>query len=72
MESLRKVLGASGLQIAVVVAGGYACDRADISVLSGPAPGQATTYLLGKDGSVVLETFGLPPALTLARFQVDR
>lgn len=72
MESVRKVSGPTGLQIAVVVAGTYACDRADILVLSGAAPGQATTYLLGTDGTVVLETFGLPPALTLARFQVDR
>jgi hypothetical protein len=52
---------------AVVVDGPFTSESATIPVLSGKAPGPATTYLIGPDGVVRLETFGLPPVRALQR-----
>jgi hypothetical protein len=38
---------------------------ATFPILSGPSPGPATTYLVGPQGVVVLETFGMPPLRAL-------
>ena len=64
IESLavaRDILARPDLLFAVVVEGPYACESAPFPVLRGKAPGPATTYLVGADGKVVLETVGMPP-----------
>jgi hypothetical protein len=38
---------------------------APFPVLSGRSPGPGTTYLVGPQGAVVLETFGMPPLRAL-------
>jgi len=63
----RELAADKRLVLAVVVNGGTAAEGAPIPVLSGQAPATATTYVLGGDGKVVFETFGLPPLVTLQR-----
>lgn len=55
---------------AVVVDGVPACANTDIPVFSGKAPGPATTYVVAADGTVALETFGLPPVRVLQQLIV--
>lgn len=52
---------------AVVVEGVFVCEEAAIPVLTGRAPAPATTYLIGRDGRVTFETFGMPPLAALHR-----
>ena len=67
LVAAHKFVGDERLLLAVVVNGGTATEGAPIPVLSGHAPATATTYVLGGDGKVVFETFGLPPLITLRR-----
>ena len=67
LVAAHKLVADERLLLAVVVNGGTAAEGAPIPVLSGQAPATATTYLVGGDGKVVLETFGLPPLVTLRR-----
>ena len=61
LAAARDMLPPGDLLWVMVVDGGYACDDAPILVLAGRAPGPGSTYLVGSDGKVVLETFGMPP-----------
>ncbi len=65
VDKIRRETPASNWLLAVVVDGLYNCDSTDTLVLSGTAPGEATTYLLDTEGKVALETFGLPPLRAL-------
>jgi len=56
----------SGIGFAVVVDGAYSGDSA-CPVFSGTAPGLATTYIVGADDTVLLETAGMPPLRALRR-----
>jgi len=58
----REILAGKEMLFAVVAHGRYDCNSAPIPVLAGAAPTHATTYLVGSDGKVVLEAFGMPPA----------
>jgi hypothetical protein len=61
------VFSKKGVLFAVVVDGPYTGGSAPFPVLSGRSPGRATTYVVGSDGNVVLETFGMPPVRALQR-----
>lgn len=63
LAHVRDLLGRANIVFAVVVDGTIACPETDIPILRGSAPSSATTYLLDTDGTVVLETFGLPPVM---------
>ena len=66
MTTARKLLAGKNIQFVVVVNGSYASDAtAEIPVVSGKAPGPATTYLVDSAGNVCVETFGLPPLRAL-------
>jgi len=67
LVATRDMLADEKLMFALVVDGGSAVEDAPFPVLEGQAPATATTYLLGDDGKVVLETFGLPPFCALRR-----
>lgn len=57
----QELFAGRGLSFHVVVDGDAACETNGIAILSGKAPGVATTYLVDGEGNVVLETFGMPP-----------
>lgn len=57
----RGLFPADTLDLAVVSAGPFSGDSHGIPVLTGQAPGPATTYVVDATGAVTLETFGLPP-----------
>jgi hypothetical protein len=57
----RKHFEDEALVFAVVVDGEVACGESGLPVLRGEAPGSAATYLLDGKGTVLLETFGMPP-----------
>ena len=61
MQEALSILDRPGLLAALVVDGGIACPDVSFPVLKGKAPAAATTYLLDAEGTVILETFGLPP-----------
>jgi hypothetical protein len=52
-------------QLAMVVDGTFAAQSDHVAILRGQAPGPARTYLVGRDGRVVLETVGMPPLRAL-------
>ena len=63
-EALQKavtILDRPELLVALIVDGDTPCPNVSFPVLKGEAPTPATTYLLDADGTVMLETFGLPP-----------
>jgi len=62
---LRTVLGPDAFTVAAVVHGAFNGSAEGAPVLSGRAPGVATTYLLDRAGIVTLETFGMPPLRAL-------
>ncbi|MDQ1255485.1 MAG: Carboxypeptidase regulatory-like protein [Candidatus Hydrogenedentes bacterium] len=62
----QRVLGCAELLCALVVKGSYTPEGLpQIPILAGQAPASATTYLIGRDGKVTLETFGMPPLRAL-------
>lgn len=61
MQEAMKVLNRPQLHFALIVDGDTACPDVSFPILKGEAPAEATTYLLDAEGTVVLETFGLPP-----------
>lgn len=66
MTSAKDLLAPASILFAVVVDGPCDVKNARIPVLSGKAPGAASTYVTGADGKVVLETFGMPPLRVLS------
>ncbi len=62
----HRIFSSKGIGFAVVMDGvpGEPI-AAPFPVLSGRSPGPATTYLVGPEGNVVLETFGMPPLRAL-------
>ncbi len=62
---LRTVLGPDAIMVAAVVHGAFSGSAEGAPVLSGRAPGVATTYILDRAGIVTLETFGMPPLRAL-------
>lgn len=65
LASAREALGERAPLFALVVEGNPAIGEARIPVFSGKPPASATTYVVGADGKVALETFGLPPLCAL-------
>jgi hypothetical protein len=65
LAQARRLLQATGLAFVAVVPHGHPVRAETIPVLWGAPPGAATTYLLGLDGKVALETFGMPPLRAL-------
>lgn len=63
-----QVFAGRNIILAVVVNGTYTPREPPIPVLSGKPPGAARTYLVGPDGNVFLETFGMPPLRALQQF----
>jgi hypothetical protein len=62
----HRIFSSKGIGFAVVVDGVPGAPMsAPFPVLSGRPPGPATTYLVGPEGNVVLETFGMPPLRAL-------
>jgi hypothetical protein len=62
----HQLFASKGLAFAVVIDGAPTESlSAPFPILSGRTPGPATTYLTGRDGNVVLETFGMPPLRAL-------
>jgi len=67
LTAAQSVFPDERIVFAMVVDGSYACENSAIPVLSGQAPGPATTYLVDPEGKVILETFGMPPLQGLQR-----
>ncbi|HPO15464.1 MAG TPA: carboxypeptidase-like regulatory domain-containing protein [Candidatus Hydrogenedentes bacterium] len=67
MQQAQKTLDAMPLNWIVVVDGPCRSRVPSMSILSGKAPGRATTCVLNKEGIVVLETLGLPPLYILQK-----
>jgi hypothetical protein len=65
LTAVQRLFAGKGILFAAVVNGAFEGDAGAMPVLSGSAPGPATTYLVGADGRVQLETFGLPPLRAL-------
>jgi len=63
MQGAIDVLNRPQLRFALIVDGDIACTDVSFPILKGEAPAEATTYLLDAEGTVVLETFGLPPLI---------
>ena len=62
----HQLFSSKGIGFAVVVDGVPTEPvAAPFPILSGRPPGPATTYLAGPEGTVVLETFGMPPLRAL-------
>jgi len=62
----HRIFSPKGIGFAVVVDGVPAEPlAAPFPILSGPSPGPATTYLVGPQGVVTLEAFGMPPLRAL-------
>jgi len=68
LAQAKKIAGRDEIEFAAIVDGMAEPKHPDVTVLSGKAPGKATTYVTGNDGKVVLETFGLPPLRALQGF----
>ena len=66
MMAAQKLLSGKNIQFVVVVNGNYTGEASfEIPVVSGKAPGSATTYIVDASGKVCVETFGLPPLRAL-------
>lgn len=65
VESAQTIVHETGILFVVVVDGEFKARNPSVPVLRGRAPGPATTYVVGLNGKVELETFGLPPLLAL-------
>lgn len=61
LARVRELLDRPNLIVAVVTDGGVRCPDSAVPILRGSAPGPATTYLVDASGTVVLESFDLPP-----------
>ena len=61
LSGAKRALAGSGLAFAAVVDGAVECEAADIPVLRGSSPSAASTILVGRDGRIALECFGMPP-----------
>ncbi len=68
LETAQRFAGDSSWLCAVMVQGNYEGAEDGPAVYRGTNPGTATTYVVGSDDKVVLETFGLPPLWSLASF----
>jgi len=58
---MREALSMPELTVAVVVDGAFDGGTPGVLALKGVPPTRASTYLVGRDGKVALETFGMPP-----------
>ncbi|HIJ65229.1 MAG TPA: hypothetical protein HPP77_04690, partial [Candidatus Hydrogenedentes bacterium] len=67
----HNILADDRVIFAVIVDGHFVRDGVPIPIFSGKPPGPATTYVVGLDGRVVLETFGLPPLNVLQELHAD-
>ena len=65
LDAVRQILGDRAPVCVAVVDGVWQGGPSSIPVLRGQAPGPATTYLVGPQGKVVLETSGVPPLRAL-------
>jgi Carboxypeptidase regulatory-like domain len=66
VRAASELVADSGIGFAVVVDGSYSGESA-CPVLSGTVPGPATTYIVGANGTVLLETAGMPTLRALRR-----
>lgn len=67
LSSAHRSLPSPDVLCVVVVDGAYSgATPENVFVLQGKAPGAATTYVLDRNGSVALETLGMPPASAFA------
>jgi hypothetical protein len=67
LEAAKRILDNEGLAMIAVMTEGATVANPSISVMSGPVPGAARTYLLDAAGTIVMETFGMPPYAALKR-----
>lgn len=65
LAGFLKALPSDHLAACVVASPRPDCDNTPVPVLSGRAPGLARTLVLGSEGQVLLQSFGLPPAFAL-------
>jgi len=65
LEAVRRTLGDRAPVCVAVIDGAWQGGSSSVPVLRGQAPGPATTYLVGPEGKVVLETSGMPPLRAL-------
>ena len=61
LQEALAILDRPELLAALIIDGDAPCPDVSFPVLKGKAPAAATTYLLEAGGTVILETFGLPP-----------
>ncbi|MCP4643967.1 MAG: hypothetical protein GY851_26225 [bacterium] len=61
LEAAQALFAEAGVACAMVVDGDMSASSDLVTLLRGRPPGPATTYLVGADGRVALETFGMPP-----------
>ncbi len=67
LETAGRILGNETVKMIAVMTGGATAQSSTVSVISGPAPGGARTYLVDAQGLIVLETSGMPPYSALRR-----
>jgi len=67
LEAVKRILGNDSVAIVAVMTGGARAESSSISVVSGLAPGAASTYLVDATGQIVLETSGVPPYSAMRR-----
>jgi hypothetical protein len=67
LSTMQSALGDRGVDFVLVCDGPVSLTGGSIPILQGVAPGSAQTYLLNREGVVVLETWGLPQAATISQ-----
>ncbi|MGC8845902.1 MAG: carboxypeptidase regulatory-like domain-containing protein [Candidatus Hydrogenedens sp.] len=59
LANIRNIFG-SGINVGMILTNEIDCNDISIPVITGQRPSLATTYLIGEDGNLICETFGLP------------
>ncbi|MDP7639234.1 MAG: carboxypeptidase-like regulatory domain-containing protein, partial [Candidatus Hydrogenedentes bacterium] len=61
LSGAKRALAGYGLAFAVVVNGAVECAESAIPILKGNSPSAASTILVGRNGRIAFECFGMPP-----------
>lgn len=67
LEAAHRILGDDHVAMIAVMTDGASVVDATVPVIAGAAPGVARTYLLDGSGTIVLESFGMPPHSAIRR-----
>ena len=70
LEQVRSMLPDLELHPVIVCESNVPCPGGEVTILTGDLAGAATTYVVDRNGVVVLETFGIPPVTVLRNLDV--